>query len=43
VSADEAHTEMPTMVDAAAAIAAGELTATALLERCIEVIEAHND
>ena len=35
--------EMPTMVDAAAAIAAGETTASALLERCLEVVDAHNE
>ncbi len=36
-------TEMPTMVEAAAAIASGETTAAALLERCVERIDAHND
>ena len=36
-------TEMPTMVDAAAAIASGETTAVALLERCADQIDAHND
>ncbi len=35
--------EMPSMAEAAAAIATGEVTATALLERCIIEIESHND
>jgi aspartyl-tRNA(Asn)/glutamyl-tRNA(Gln) amidotransferase subunit A len=35
--------EMPTMVEAADAIARGETTAVDLLEHCISAIEAHND
>lgn len=40
---DELTGELPSATDAAAAIARGDLTATALLERCIAEIEAHND
>ncbi|HVN50352.1 MAG TPA: amidase family protein [Acidimicrobiales bacterium] len=36
-------TEMPTMVEAATAIARGDTTAVELLERCAAAIDAHND
>jgi len=41
-SASGVPSEMPSAVDAAAAIRAGEYTSTALVERCIAEIEARN-